>query len=750
MTNGTDPISFYLVRTTTRNREPINMQRAGRHSGKGVFAATALAKVMSGDMGELKLAIGKPGYNPHTNTLYLPGIPGDDLPEDALKLLRAYLQHEAAERGRSTWDPRDPRWFNKDPSKRKPGLKKLVNAINDARIDLSYEHDFPGAYLNIRWAVQRDIDELLVKNAAEPLKPSVNLVATLSRYVGEGLLTVDDLYREFPQLRKHLDKVQHLLRALDLTSEDRIIEQAIAIYRLLKKPGETPKPQPQPSKGTQDQQPPEQEDGEGDDAGESQDQSEAAQQQSKNSKNKPEHGREPDAKSESPNADEKGKQGKGQNNDEADEGEDDTEEHDGLDGEDDSDVPERSGGGGSGGEEEDEGEEDDEADEFSDEWDDGLDDFEEDGNSSNEGGSNASGGGNAGGGAHDDRGPASGQSGEHSHELGEPGEPPLDDEADTDHDTEQSMLDDIVDALFDGQQFHEHYGSEATTYTWDPTGDSVSVVNHRDGKPLSPSSYKAPAQVLETKLRQALTMPAPRMTRGRERGEVDERVLHKVPAGVSSVFRRRIVQEADSVAASLSWDESGSMGGVFGPGSIDVVKTLAYVFNEALGRLGIPTEMLGWTTGGYVANPNVYRRNTARHRIYKEFKDAYTDPKVLARLGKMAASGSTPTAEGLRVALERLGARPEKRKVLFFLTDGRPEMSVNGPKQVHEEYIFTLLERAERAGIEVVGVGIKADVSKYFTRSVHVNNITDIRARVADELVKVLREGKRLVLAGKA
>lgn len=830
-----------------------------RHTGKGVFAATALAKVMSGKLGELKLAIGKPRYNPHTNTLYLPGIPGDDVPEDALTLLRAYLAHEAAERGQSTWDPRDPRWFDADPAKRKPGLKTLVNAINDARIDLAYEKTYPGAYLNIRWAVQRDFDNLKERNRNEPVKPSVNLVATLCRYLGEGITTLDDLYAEFPQLTKHLAKVDGMLRALDVSDEGRIIDQAIAIYEALKKPDpvepEVEKPEQPESLG----------------------QTETG----KNRKNEqePEDGREPDAASPSPEGDQPGDQssdaggedegdqagdeaegeaasegeadsaqsdepggdsegqgdgtneGAGQDGDGegatpggAPEGDAETEDEEGngetpdeaLPGEEggrpelegdgseegefagdgdgdtdddatgedddfDADSDETGGRGGSqdggdadsddaadeGGEGDAEGDEPDWDDEDGlDEFDphagdepddepgdpaDGAADGETDGDGGAGGGTEASPGGeeaNEGAGSEEGSGSGTGDT--------PPGPPPIEDEGEDDHDTTQAMLDDLVEQMF-GKQESEGYSEddagqygEPTTYTYDPTYDTVTVVGHRGtAYPLPVSEYGAAAQTLETRLRQALTMPAPRMLRRREKGEVDERSLHRLVLGQTDVFRRRVITEADDVAVTVSWDESGSMGSgswTGKPTAIQTVQRLAYTFNAALGRLNIPTELLGWTTGSEVHNPNVYRQSATAHRVYKEFKDRATDDKVLKRLSRIQVSGFTPTAEGLRFALERLAARHERRKVLFFLTDGQPYIRSNGTDEIHTDFIRTLVHRAERAGIEVVGVGIGAELGHLFPRWVQVNDVSELRGRVADELLKVLKEGKRAAL----
>lgn len=727
-----------------------------RHQGTGTFSATALAKVLSGQFGELHFAVGRPMYVPATNTMYLPGIPGDDIPEDALRLLRAYLAHEAAERGRSKWNPRDPRWATR------PGLKALVNGINDARIDLDYKDTYPGAYLNIRWAVQRDMERLFAENRKKPRKPSVNLIAVLARYIGEGLMTYDDAAREFPQLQKHLVKVEPELRSLDLSTEPKVIRQAIRIYKKLKSdapppPPPQPEPKPQPKKPEkpqpdQKQQPEPQESDEREDG-------------PKNDTEEPKSDSQFENQAESEHADEKGEQGKPQDAEDGEPGEDPDESLDNDGPEDDSpldETDESEGGAGADAEETDEDGDDieadaegggdgDESDDIEDDADDIEDDADGDTGDADAEGSDADAEAGEGGLDADGLGDADGND---LDEFDSPGpkskKQPIADEAATDHDTQSEMLKDLVKEMFGGDGEDEDTMDGLNhTYTFDASGDVVVTAQQAratDAK-LRMKRLARPIQVLETKLRQALTIAAPSMVRHQEKGELDEGSIHRLVAGRSNVFRRRVIQESDSVAVSLSIDESSSMDGSRIETSID----LALTFNAALGRLKFPTEVLGWTTGGHgVPSDTVYRQDSVRHTIYKAFTDQATDEKVIRRIANAKSSGTTPTAEGLMFALERLGRRTERRRVLFFLTDGRPVMEATGPKDVHHEFIHTLLRRAAAAGIEVYGIGISADLSEWFPphRWLPIDKIDELPMKAGEQLVRVLREGKRELLRG--
>lgn len=606
-----------------------------KYAGKGTVAATGLAKVMSNNIeDELTIVVGnvpdgaKAAYDPVKRVMYLPGIPVDDLDEDTLKQFRAFLAHEAFERGKSTW-LQDPR-YRENATK---GLHLLINNINDARIDLEGAKEYPGAGMNIRYALQKDLDYLLETNRQEPRTPSVGLIATLFRFVGEGLMTYDDCVREFPQLRKWLQRVEPWMRNLDLSSEDKCIEQGLAIYRALK---QAEKPQ-----------------------------------QSKEGQNKR------DRESGEPQTDKA--------TDEAPEPNDDTPQD--VSG----DEPQEGQGG--------DGEE----------W-------------------------------PEDR--------LHEESWPQGQVESLADVADTDHDIDQSILDRLADKMFEqrddlGYSTNPYNREWVLTYTYDDRWDHVYTPNP-DVRAVNPIHYRTEAHVLTTKLRQALTVPAPHMRRRQRKGYLDEREVWRVAAfGDEDVMKRQVRQEADSVACAVSWDESYSMDS---GGRIEAVRLLAYAWNEALANLGIPTFLHGWTSKGGIYNKDVYRQEGIQHRIYKDFDDDPRSDKTLRRLYKIASGGGTPTGEGLAFAAERLGRRREKRRVLFFMTDGEPSMMTNGPSEVHYQYILRTLERCEQAGIEVVGIGIAADLDHFFPRWIRVNHARDLQRVAGDALLRVLREGKILAI----
>jgi cobalamin biosynthesis protein CobT len=312
---------------------------------------------------------------------------------------------------------------------------------------------------------------------------------------------------------------------------------------------------------------------------------------------------------------------------------------------------------------------------------------------------------------------------------------------------ETSVLSEVMKGLFRNTR-DRHGAVRPAEYTYDDSEDLVQVPRVRKDRdhPLRRRVYEMAAQVLYTRLRQTLTVPTPRERRGLRRGEVDELSIAELALGGENVFKQTVRVEQQSVAATLSWDESSSMGGLLNP-RILVVKELAYTWNEGLGLIRIPTELLGWTTTRKsVWNRAAHRKCILRHRIYKDFSERWNDERVLRRLARIDTLGLTPTAEGLLFAASRLAKRPERRKLLFFATDGKPFLGANENDPIHLAFLQTVLQRCGAAGIEVVGLGIGVDLGHLFPVFVTVNSISHLKEQAADTLLHLLQASRRRII----
>lgn len=554
------------------------MNKLQYHEGRGVQATLSLARTLSDNFEQpITLAVGKPGYSPSQGILRLPGLPMGELPRKTVKKLLAYIAHESWERRWSEWSALDPRWHHSDPEKRRPGLRALVNALNDARIDRLGSEEYPGVGLHLRELL---IEQYSRMKARQP-KPSVRNIAVLTRYVAEEIVTTNEVWKDFPAYRPWLDRITVFWDHLDIGTTEALIEDAIRMYEALTGKGILTDTEPLKNQG------------------------------------------------------ENLNEGREENPDW---------------------IPDQTG-----------------------------------------------------------------------------------DEPDPDVETLNRIVSEFLPKQNLGDTARKYAEEEDLphVYSFDPRDDKVYEPSIRNAEILPTDWYRRESQEMVVRLRQALTVNLPLPRRRQTVGRVDRRDIARLVTRHRDVFTRRVHQEAMSTAAMLGWDESNSMSGT----RIQQVLQLAHIWNRALGGLRIPTGMYGWTTqGAPLRNWSVYRQEALRIRMYRDFSEPWDDPKVLKRLSMIDTQDGTPTGEALLFGVERLLQRPERRKVLFFMTDGEPDLAFHGrSEQVHHDFIRSVLQYARGAGVEVIGLGILADLSDFFERWVRIESADDILGKTTDELIHTLR-----------
>lgn len=225
---------------------------------------------------------------------------------------------------------------------------------------------------------------------------------------------------------------------------------------------------------------------------------------------------------------------------------------------------------------------------------------------------------------------------------------------------------------------------------------------------------------------------------GQEEGHVDGRRLALLVA--SPTERRLFRQERQAPQAdcciSFLIDCSGSM-----KQHAESVAMLVDVFARALEQAGVPTEILGYTTGGW--NGGRARRDWQRagrpahpgrlnERCHLVFKAADT-PWRRARPGIAALLKADLFREGVDGeavdwACARLLARDAPRKLLLVVSDGSPMDSatelVNDAHYL-EHHLRDVVARHEQSGrVAIGGIGVGLDLSPYYSRSL----VLDIEA----------------------
>ena len=241
-----------------------------------------------------------------------------------------------------------------------------------------------------------------------------------------------------------------------------------------------------------------------------------------------------------------------------------------------------------------------------------------------------------------------------------------------------------------------------------------------------------------------------RWLRDKSRGRLDPGSLHRLATGRSvRIFRQRAVSDGGPTACTLLLDLSSSMNGK----QIEICRQLALVFGETLSRLGYPTEIIGFSTLDRDLRMEVAqatgqdlddlaRRYTRMVPLYLALFKQFDEPWRTAakRLGAVQCRSLTPLGEALLFAGKRLAARPERRKVLFCLTDGQPVVGA-WDEQVTLDHACDAVDRLADAGIEPVGIGIReACVEAIFPRHAVIQDLHDLPRGFVGQLAKVLTE----------
>lgn len=239
------------------------------------------------------------------------------------------------------------------------------------------------------------------------------------------------------------------------------------------------------------------------------------------------------------------------------------------------------------------------------------------------------------------------------------------------------------------------------------------------------------------------------------RGQLSPRTLHRlcIDGPRLNVFRIKSLVEGRSTAVCIVLDASGSMT----PAKMEVARDSLRVLLESLADLKVSTEAFTFTTGSaysmyHVAqstgeDPGELRNRYSRFAnleigLIKQFDEPVKT--ALRRLPSIRGSGLTPLGEAMHIGAQRIITRPETRKIMVVLTDGRAGCEARDDAAVrHAEHVT---RKTEKAGIELVGVGIKDDsLCAIVENTIVVHHLVELPAQLCKLLSRTLKGGLRHV-----
>lgn len=637
-----------------------------------------------------------PSYNPDTHTVSVPGFVMSDMPKDLRTMYRAYLDHELGESEISDYGRKLDRLYggrNKVPDK----LVATVNSINDGlRVDAWQGGRFPGAEINIKSQVRQDLKDLVAAYNSQPRRISperagIGFVATIGRYIADGIITVSQAKQMFPRFQQMFEQVEDDLLWIEdnvdhddpasSKLEDDIIHAAERIYYKLRGV-EPPKPgasQQERQEKAEEARKPGEERGRGGGSGQEQGQGQGSGR-----------GRSGGGSGSS--------QGNGSGSSSNEDGDRSQEEQ----GSGDSDA--------------------DTSDEESDDGDDngGDGDLKEDG----DGDENDA----------DDSGSTNEVDTAPPQDIGQSGgsqqdtvvDHPVHPEGDFDWNPE----DNLADAIKDRTEELERSGStyvelrDPHDRVKEPKRGWRAQTRKMDRYQNKQDAYRRYGGALATRMRQAMVTPGPVKVDRQRRGNLDQRRVAKLAAGQRDAFKKTLPRDRQDVAVALAVDESGSMAGA----ERDCASDLTWTWAEACDRLDAPLEILSFSGSTL--------------RVLKGYDDSIKDKQTVQNITSLSARGGTPLATAILVTGERLSRRQEDQKILFCLTDGG----------YNSLSVRKALEMCERHGITVVFIGAGVanpfedhhddELANLFEDWITVTNPRELALTASKKLVKMIRKDR--------
>lgn len=222
-----------------------------------------------------------------------------------------------------------------------------------------------------------------------------------------------------------------------------------------------------------------------------------------------------------------------------------------------------------------------------------------------------------------------------------------------------------------------------------------------------------------------------------ESGRLDRRAFSRFACGGTSIFSKRQYVEAESSAVSILVDCSGSMG--LG-NRMAVTESVVIQLVKILDKADVSYRVFGFDspTGTYsrkvaVDGDKDVSMETEEVTFYpfKQWNESLQ--RALPKLGQIHKFHlrENPDYSAVMLSLEDLKTRPEKRKVMFFLTDSlSPDVS-------HMRHLDTV---AEKLGIKLIAIGIQSDkVLQCHKHSVEVQNLAELGSASFNKLLKELQ-----------
>jgi cobalamin biosynthesis protein CobT len=211
----------------------------------------------------------------------------------------------------------------------------------------------------------------------------------------------------------------------------------------------------------------------------------------------------------------------------------------------------------------------------------------------------------------------------------------------------------------------------------------------------------------------------------RRGNRLDPSKLYRVGVKDDRIFARREEKVAPNTAMHLLVDLSGSMGFETLHDGRTRPKDDYQVALDAAMALALALEPINGVSCAATAFPS---QKGGQDRVTRILSHG---DRVARRTGAFvqSARGGTPMTGALWYAAADLLARREERKVILTITDGQP---------ADQDSAKDMVRKATAAGVEMIGVGIKVDVSHLFPVAIQIASVADLKGELFGIAEKLL------------
>lgn len=313
--------------------------------------------------------------------------------------------------------------------------------------------------------------------------------------------------------------------------------------------------------------------------------------------------------------------------------------------------------------------------------------------------------------------------------------------------------DDAISSLISNAAVSAAQSSQYVVYTKDfDVVEALPVGRDYDAKMLTNLQDKVEHMVapLQKDLERAIAARSlSTWENGRRSGRLHAANLSRLAVGDGRVFRRKTETTSKDVAVELVVDASGSMSG----GKVHTAAQAAYALASVLDRIGIKNEVICFTTGHSPVEQSVLDKEAAKigkgftrveslyMPIIKGFNERMTSTETKSRFAWLPNSRilrNNVDGECVEIAARRLLSRRETGKVMMVLSDGAPNCYTSSSFAL-QKHLKDTVKKVEGSGVKVVGIGIMSDeVEKFYTRSMVLNDVSELPQRVMKELRHLL------------